>query len=238
MQPQIKFDILTLFPPFFTSPLKESILGRSIKNNIIEVKTHNLRTFAKDPRKTVDDKPYGGGEGMVLRLDILVSAIENIGSRDKPYTILLDPKGNTFSQRRAEKLSRKKRILLVCGHYEGVDQRFAESWTDEVLSIGDYILSGGETAALVLVDSITRLVSGSLGNIKSTKNESFSRSDIKGVGGSRILDFPVYTRPETFRGKKVPRVLLSGDHEKINTWRRNKSLEMTRKTRPDLITSR
>ena len=237
MKPQINFDILTLFPKFFSSPLQESILGRSIKNNIVDVKTHNLRNIAKDSRKTVDDKPYGGGEGMVLKVDVLVSALESIGFKNKPYTILLDPKGKTFDQRKAEKLSKKKRILLVCGHYEGVDQRFAESWTDEVISVGDYVLSGGETAALVIVDSVARLISGTLGNKKSAQNESFSKSTVTGEGSKRILDFPVYTRPESFQGKKVPGVLLSGDHKKIETWRKRKSLEITRRQRPDLITS-
>ena len=237
MNPKLRFEIITLFPQFFVSPIQESILGRSVKNNIIEVKTYNLRDFAKDGRGTVDDKPYGGGAGMVLKVDVLVDAVETISKKSKPYIILLDPKGKRFNQTDAEKLSRKKEIALICGHYEGVDQRFTDNWCDEVISIGDYILNGGETAALVIVESVSRLITGSLGNENSVKNESFAKNKTGEGRYLRILDYPVYTRPENFRGKKVPDILLSGDHEKISNWRKSKSIELTRKIRPDLLNS-
>lgn len=239
MKPTIQLDVLTLFPSFFDSPLKQSILGRSIAKNITKVNIHNLRNYAFDRRKTVDDKSYGGGAGMVLRVDVLVNALEKLTAEgvQSPYIILLDPKGRVFNQELAEKLSKKKRILLVCGHYEGVDERFAENWADEILSIGDYILSGGEPAAIVLIDSIARLQKGVLGNIKSKESESFSRKKMSGQGTTRTLDYPVYTRPEVFKGKRVPKVLVEGDHEKINSWRKKKALEATERRRPDLLTS-
>lgn len=235
MIPKLRFEIISLFPKFFESPIQESIIGRAIKKRIIEINLHNIRDHAKDSRGTVDDRPYGGGEGMVLKIDTLVDTLEDLNNREKFYVVLLDPKGKKFNQKQAEILSNKKRIVLVCGHYEGVDQRFADNWADEVLSIGDYILSGGESGALVLIDSITRLLPGALGNKKSAEKESFSQ--IKTIEGKseRILDYPVYTRPEVFRGKKVPSVLLSGDHSKIETWRKTKSLDTTKKVRSDLL---
>jgi len=235
MTPKLKFEVLSLFPKFFESPLQESIIARAIKKRAVEINLHNIRDYAKDTQRTVDDKPYGGSEGMVLKVDTLVDTLESIKSSEKIYVILLDPKGKKFSQKEAEILSKKKRIALVCGHYEGVDQRFAQSWADETLSIGDYVLSGGETAALVLIDSVARLLPGVLGNKKSAEKESFSKTKTKKGKNLRILDYPVYTRPEVFRGKKVPNVLLSGDHAKIESWRREKSLEITRKMRPDLL---
>lgn len=235
MSPKLKFEILTLFPKFFDSPVRTSIIGRAIKKGTIEINLRNIRDYAKDTQGTVDDKPYGGGQGMVLKVDTLVDTLEDINSSEKHYVILLDPKGKKFNQKHAEMLSTKKRIALVCGHYEGVDQRFADNWADETLSIGDYVLSGGEAAALVLVDSITRLLPSVLGNKKSAEKDSFSETKTNEGKVARILDYPVYTRPEVFRGKKVPSVLLSGDHLKIKTWRETKSLEITKKVRSDLL---
>lgn len=238
MKPNIQFDVLTLFPSFFKSPLTQSVLGRSINKGVVKVNTHNLRDFAFDQRKSVDDKPYGGGAGMVLRVDVLVNALENITTKEKgTYVISLDPKGRKFNQEFAENLAKKKSILLVCGRYEGVDARFAENWVDDIVSIGDYVLSGGEAAALVVIDSVARLQKGVLGNIKSKELDSFSRTKLNAIKIDRILDYPVYTRPEKFRGRGVPEVLLSGNHEKINLWRQKKALELTKRLRPDLITS-
>lgn len=235
MIPKLRFEILSLFPKFFESPIQESIIARAIKKGIVEINLHNIRDHAKDSRGTVDDSPYGGGEGMVLKVDTLVDTLEDLNSNEEFYVVLLDPKGKKFNQKHAEILSNKKRIVLICGHYEGVDQRFADNWADEVLSIGDYVLSGGESAALVLVDSITRLLPSVLGNKKSAEKESFSQIETIEGKSARILDYPVYTRPEVFRGKKVPSVLLSGNHAKIETWRKTKSMETTKKIRSDLL---
>lgn len=237
MKQNIQIDILTLFSKFFDSPLKQSILGRAIFRDLVKVKTHDLRKFAFDKRGSVDDKPYGGGAGMVIRVDVLVNAVESIVSGKKTtHVVLLDPKGGKLNQKKVESLARKKQILLICGHYEGVDERFAENFVDETISIGDYILTGGEIPALVLIDSIIRLQGGILGNEKSKETESFSQKK-NTKSGERILDFPAYTRPETFRGSRVPGVLLQGNHEGIKLWREKKALELTKRNRPDLITS-
>lgn len=237
MKATTQFDILSLFPTFFVSPLSQSILGRSIRKGIIDVDVHNLRDFAPEPKKTVDDKPYGGGAGMVLRVDVLVNALKNISKRgEKPYVVLLDPKGKIYNQELAERFAKKRRILLVCGHYEGVDERFAKNCVDEAISVGDYILSGGEPAALIIIDSVSRLKPAALGNKASYEAESFSKVKINEGKYVRILDFPAYTRPKIFMGKKVPKVLLEGNHEKINTWRRKKALECTKKLRPSFFT--
>lgn len=239
MRSTTQFDVLTLFPSFFDSPLSQSILGRSLKRGLIRVNVHNLREFARDGRKTVDDKLYGGGAGMVLKVDVLVNAVESIGKDgDKPFVILLDPKGRKYNQPLVEKLAKKKKILIVCGRYEGVDERFAQGWADASMSVGDYVLSGGEPAALVIIDTIARLKPKALGSKASKEFESFSEiklgSSEKG-SKDRILDFPSYTKPESFRGKKVPQILLSGDHKKIENWRLKKAIEKTKKVRPDLL---
>ncbi|MEX0616780.1 MAG: tRNA (guanosine(37)-N1)-methyltransferase TrmD [Candidatus Woykebacteria bacterium] len=233
----LTIHVLTLFPDFFKSPLSESILARAIKKGLISVQIHNLRTFGLGERKTVDDNPYGGSAGMVLRVDVLAKAAESVSSKErggKPYVVLLDPKGKRYDQGRAEKLSKKKEVLLVCGHYEGVDQRFADYFCDEVVSVGDFVLTGGETAALVLIDSIVRLQPGVLGKKESLQSESFSLTKTEGKN-SRIFDFPTYTRPESFQGKKVPPILLSGNHAKIKQWRANKARQLTLKFRKDLV---
>ncbi len=236
MRENIQIDILTLFPSFFDSPLNQSILGKAISKNLVKVGVHNLREFAFDKRGSVDDKPYGGGPGMVIRVDVLVKAVESVTSNKKnTHVVLLDPKGKQLNQKIVEKLSKKKRILLISGHYEGVDERFTENWTDEVVSIGDYILTGGEIPALVLIDAIARLQKNVLGNEKSKESESFSKNNTGNK--KRLLDYPVYTRPETFKGKKVPKVLLQGDHKKLKHWRDKKAFEITKRNRPDLIIS-
>lgn len=237
MKSQIKFDVLTLFPDFFISPLKQSILGKAIGKKIISVNIHNIRNYSFDDRGSVDDKPFGGGAGMVLRVDVLVNALEKIKSKmDNPYVILLDPKGEVYNQDKVGKIAKEKNIILVCGHYEGVDERFAKNWADTVLSIGDYVLSGGEPAALVLIDSIARLKKGVVGNAESIKTESFMKSKID-KQDIKLLDYPVYTRPEKFRGFKVPDILLKGDHKLTKEWRANQSLSLTKKRRPDLLNS-
>lgn len=235
MKREINFDILSLFPHFFDSPLKQSIIGKAIKKGIISVDITDIRDFGVGSRKTVDDRPYGGGVGMVMKVDVLEKATENIRkNRKKPWVILLDPKGKTYDQSTAEKLARKKEMVLVCGHYEGVDERFAENFVDEIISVGDYILTGGEPASLVIIDSVSRLLPNVLGKEESKITESFSKVKINSKE-KRILDYPVYTRPEIFNSITVPKTLLSGNHVEIEKWRRKKSLEKTQRLRKDLL---
>ncbi len=227
------FDILTLFPGFFDSPLEQSIIGRAIKNGLIKVNTHNIRGFTTDKHNTTDDSPYGGGAGMVMKPEPLVSAIESL--REPPgdstegagaKVILLTPQGVPFKQRIAEELATEERLILVCGRYEGVDER-VRSFVDMELSVGDYVLTGGEIAALAVVDAVGRLKAGVIEE-SSSREDSFSES----VGG---LEYPQYTRPEDFRGMRVPEVLLGGNHKEIGEWRRVKSLERTKERRPELL---
>lgn len=220
------FYILTLFPKTIDQISKESILKRAISKKIISLKTIDIRNFAKDRHKTVDDKPYGGGQGMVLKADVVVEALEAI--KEKPYTILLSASGKKYDQKAAKRLSKKKSLALIAGHYEGVDAR-VEKYADEVLSIGDFILTGGEIAALAVIDSVTRLIPGVIKK-ESAQNESFS---VKGE--SVILEYPQFTRPEDFRGAHVPKVLLSGNHAEIEKWRLEESVKRTKKFRPDLL---
>lgn len=216
------FHILTLFPESFDSVLKSSIIKRAIDKKIIRVNFINPRNFAKNKRKTVDDKPYGGGRGMIMKVDVIVEALESL--KPKPYTILLSASGRKYNQQIAKKLKTKEEIALVCGHYEGTDAR-VEDFVDEVISIGDFVLTGGEIPAMAIVDSTTRLLPGAITE-DSLKTESFDKN---------LLEFPQYTRPEEFRGKKVPQVLLSGDHKKITAWRQKEAEKRTRKFRPDLL---
>lgn len=222
------WDVITLFPAMFSGPLDESIFKRARERGLVRVNLHNLRDFAHDRHKSVDDIAYGGGPGMVLRPEPLCEAVEMIKAQtDVPsYVICLTPRGRLFNQRTAELLSKKKRILLVCGHYEDFDQRFIDSQVDEEISIGDFILTGGELAAMTVMDSVTRLMPGVVGNVKSHTNDSFSCG---------MLDHPHYTRPEVFNGMQVPDVLLSGHHRNIHRWRLKASLRLTRERRPDLI---
>lgn len=237
---KIHFDVVTLFPEFFETPFKMSLLGKAIKKDLISIDIHNLRDFGIGKHNQVDDRPFGGGPGMVLKPDCLAASLKKVvdtgkkKKRKEPYIILLDPSGNKFVQKKAEIFSKKRWVILICGHYEGVDERFKELYVDEEISIGDYILSGGEAAALVMVESISRLIPGFLGKKESVFQESFSLAKVNGKN-LRLLDFPTYTRPEIFEGEKVPNILKTGNHSKIEDWRQSKSLERTKKLRPDLL---
>ena len=222
-------DILTLFPKMFDGFLTESLISRAIKNRLIKIKIWDLRKFSRDKHQTVDDRPYGGGPGMVLRIDIVARALQNLKKlQTKNYklkTILLTPQGKTFNQRKALSLSRLSNLILICGHYEGFDERIRRL-VDLEISIGDFVLTGGEIPAQTVIDAVVRLIPGVVGKEESLKEESFSQN---------LLEYPQYTRPENFRGQKVPSVLLSGDHQKIAAWRKNQSLKKTHQQRPDLL---
>lgn len=229
----MRFDILTIFPDMFTGPFEHGIIRRARQQGIIEVFIHDLRDFTEDKHRTVDDRPFGGGEGMVLKPEPIFRAVESLigGAVDRATTavILLSPQGTTLTQSLVQELARYRRVILICGRYEGVDERVAEHLATHEISIGDYILTGGEIPAMVLVDALTRLQPSSLGRETSAARDSFS----PGQGG--ILDHPHYTRPAEFRGYRVPEVLLSGDHAAIARWRRRKALEKTLRHRPDLL---
>jgi tRNA (guanine37-N1)-methyltransferase len=223
----IRFDILTLFPEYFSSPLGESLLGKAIKKGIVEVRITNIRDFATDKHKTVDDIPFGGGAGMVMKPEPIILAIESVEMKDKKSRkILLSPDGHRFDQRKAMELLNYDQVILVCGRYEGVDERVRQFFVDEDLSIGDYVLNGGEAAALVILETTVRLIDGVVGNKESLKNDTFT---------NYLLDYPQYTRPREFRGYGIPEVLLSGNHSEIQKWRRRAALERTFLIRPDLI---
>ena len=216
--------IFTLYPDFFPGILSKGIYGRAIEKGLWNLDVINIRDYAKDKHKTVDDTPYGGGEGMVLKPDVVAKALDqNIKKNEK--IIYLTPKGKTFDQNKAKKFLNEKKINILCGHFEGIDQRVIESRGIEEISIGDYILSGGETAAYVILDSILRLVPGVLGNENSYKDESFENG---------LLEYPQYTKPQIWEKTPVPEVLLSGDHSKIKDWRLSQSEAITRHRRPDL----
>ncbi|MBI5155810.1 tRNA (guanosine(37)-N1)-methyltransferase TrmD [Candidatus Peregrinibacteria bacterium] len=211
----MRIDILTLFPAMFQGPLTESILARAVAEKLLDIRFHDLRDFGLGKYHEVDDRPYGGGAGMVMKPDVLVAAIEKISAKEKPYVIYLSPRGKRLTQITAEKMAKKHEwLLLVCGHYEGIDQRVIDGgFIDEELSIGDYVLTGGELPAMVLIDALARHIPGVLGKDESAQDESFSKS----LGRKR--EYPHYTRPEEFRGMKVPDVLLSGHHKEIEKWR-------------------
>ena len=219
----MKFDVLTLFPEMFSS-LEQSIIGRAVENEQISINLINIRDFSTDKHKKVDDTPYGGGAGMVMMPDVVYSAYESLESSDAKV-IYMSPKGKTLNQEKVEELSKESHLIILCGHYEGIDQRVLDKIVDEEISIGDYVLTGGEIPAMVLIDSVSRYVKGVLKE-DSIKEESFSNG---------LLEYPQYTRPEVFEGIKVPEVLLSGHHENIEKWRKAKSLEITKKNRPDLL---
>jgi tRNA (guanine37-N1)-methyltransferase len=247
----MKFEIVTIFPDFFRGPLDYGIVRRAREAGLIEILVHDLRAFTTDRHKTVDDRPFGGGEGMVLKPEPLFACAESLklASRDeraaagaKETVVLLSPQGKMFTQTVAAELARLERMVLICGRYEGVDERVAEGLADREVSIGDYVLSGGELGAAVIVDTITRLVPGALGNEASSWQESFSTTAKAGVdgpdstcGSGGLLDYPHYTRPAEFRGMAVPEVLVGGNHEQIRKWRRRKALEKTLRNRPDLL---
>ncbi len=219
----MKFDVLTLFPEMFEA-IKQSIIGKAIEKNIIDINLVNIRDFSKDKHNKVDDTPYGGGAGMVIRPDVVYDAYNSVKSEDAKV-IYLSPQGKVLNQNKVKELSKEKHLILLCGHYEGIDQRVIDEIVDEEISIGDYVLTGGELPSMVLIDSISRYVEGVL-NKESIIEESFSEN---------LLEYPQYTRPEIFLEKKVPEVLLSGHHENIRKWRKERSLEITKLKRPDLL---
>ncbi len=235
----MKFDVITIFPEFFDGPLKHGVVARAIGRGAIEIRLHNLRDWTGDRHKTVDDRPFGGGEGMLLKPEPLFAAVESIApERGKPEreantrVVLLSAQGGRFDQKAARRLACYADVVLICGRYEGVDERVAENLADEELSIGDYVLSGGELAACVVMDAVGRLLPGVVGNEDSTSFESFEAT---GHGNGGVLDCPQYTRPAEFRGWKVPEVLLSGNHEQIRRWRSEAALNKTARLRPDLL---
>jgi tRNA (guanine37-N1)-methyltransferase len=259
----MRFDIITIFPEFFGGPLDYGIVRRAREAKLIDVHTHDLRDFAHDRHRTVDDRPFGGGEGMVMKPEPLFEAVESLLGQDSAAavqagsaTILLSAAGKLFTQEMARSFVKLKRIVLICGRYEGVDERVAEHLATHEISVGDFVLSGGELPAAMVLDAVTRLIPGALGNEDSTVNESFSASDGERektpdsqvatgylsvsehgarTAGRGILDYPHYTRPPSFRGWDVPEVLLGGNHEEIRRWRRKCALEKTQRNRPDLL---
>lgn len=221
------FDILTIFPELFTSQFQDGMLRRAKQSGKIQVNLYNIRDYATDKHKMTDDRPFGGGEGMVMKPEPLVAALDNVhGKGPRGHVILLTPRGNVYDQKTAERLAGMERLILVCGRYEGVDERVADCCIDEELSIGDYILTGGEIAAMVIIDSVTRLIPGVLGSEDSAKNDTFSRG---------LLKHPQYTRPRIFKDMEVPEVLLSGDHAEIEQYRFLESVRETLSRRPKLL---
>jgi tRNA (guanine37-N1)-methyltransferase len=261
----MRFDIITIFPEFFGGPLDHGIVRRAREAGLVETSIHDLRDFTHDRHRTVDDRPFGGGEGMVMKPEPLFDAVESIlneKSEDlsRRAIVLLSASGKIFRQETARRLAKLERIVLICGRYEGVDERVAEHLATDEISIGDFVLSGGELPAAMIVEAVTRLIPGALGNEDSTVNESFSEPE--GASGAKapnqgtvvlsrlkprptnlvaendgrgILDYPHYTRPQSFRGWDVPEVLIGGNHEEIRRWRREKALEKTRRNRPELL---
>ena len=223
----MRFDVLTLFPDLFSSFLKESILGRALSKGLVDIGFTDIRNFGRGPHRVTDDRPYGGGNGMVMKAGPILRALESIERiGKKSHVVLLTPQGQTFEQSVAWELSRQDQLILICGRYEGVDERVKAGHVDRELSIGDYVLSGGELGAVVVIDAVSRLIPGVLGGEKSNLEDSFEDG---------LLEYPHYTRPRVFHGMEVPSVLLSGDHEKIRLWRRAESIKRTLQGRPDLL---
>ena len=229
----MKISIVTLFPEMFGGPLTTSIVGRAVKSGRIEIEFIQIRDFALDDRGTVDAPPFGGGAGMVLQAGPLVSAVDSVANASsgssKPHVILMSAQGRPLTHRRAAEISQMEAITLVCGHYEGVDERFIELRVDEEISIGDFVMTGGEIPAMALTDAVVRLIPGVLGDAGSSEHDSFAR------GTESLLEGPVYTRPARFQGLNVPEVLLSGDHANVEAWRRRQALRRTEERRPDLL---
>ena len=220
----MKIDIITLFPELFETPLRTSLLGKAVANDVLEVRVHDLREYGIGKHRSVDDEPYGGGAGMVMRPEPIFAAVEAVAS-DGSHVVLMSPRGRVLDQGRAGELAGVEHLVLICGRYEGVDERVAEHLVHEEVSIGDYVLAGGELAALVLIEAVTRMVPGVLGNPGSLEVESHSHGS---------LEHPQFTRPAEFRGWKVPEVLLSGHHAEVARWRAEQAAEITRDRRPDL----
>jgi len=224
----MRIDILTLFPEMFEAVLKESIIGRAVAKQLIELEFHNIRDYSENKHKKVDDYPYGGGLGMIMQCQPIFTAVEDITAKlgKKPYTILMSPQGRTFDQSKAKEFSNYENLMIICGHYEGIDERVTEVLVDEEVSIGDFVLTGGEIAAMAVVDAACRLIPGVLKEDASYMVESFAEG---------LLEFPQYTRPPVFMDMEVPEVLLSGHHENIEKWRRYQSLKRTLEKRPELL---
>ena len=224
---RMRIDILTLFPNMFSSPLRESILGRAVEKGLIQIQTINIRDFTLDKHQVVDDAPYGGGQGMVMKVEPIARAIESVKAQNpSARTIYLTPQGKPFHQDLARRLSTQSHLILLCGRYEGIDERVRELFIDEEISIGDYVLTGGELPAMVLVDAVSRFIPGVLGSDRSAEEDSFFNS---------LLEYPQYTRPVEFKGCRVPEVLLSGNHSAISLWRRKEAIRRTSLRRPDLL---
>jgi len=229
----MKISIITLFPKMISGFFEESIIKRALEKKLVEIEIINLRDFAIDDYGTVDDRPYGGGAGMIIRVDVVHKAISNVKSQmSKPNLkskiLLTSPKGKLFNQSLADEYSRLDHLIIISGHYEGVDERVTK-FIDEEVSIGDFVLTGGELPAAMITDSVARLIPGVLKKDEAVKNETFN------IKGKKLLEYPQYTRPEEFKGLKVPKILLEGNHKKIEEWRLKKSIEETRKKRPDLL---
>jgi tRNA (guanine37-N1)-methyltransferase len=252
----MKFEILTIFPDFFRGPLDYGIVRRAREAGLIEITVHDLRTFTHDRHRTVDDRPFGGGEGMVLKPEPIFECLESLGlsSREertrqggRETVVLLSPQGGLFTQTVAQELIDRDRVVLICGRYEGVDERVSEYLADREISVGDFVLSGGELGAAIIVDTVTRLVPGALGNAASAQQESFTASNAEENEQTRgrapsstcssggLLDYPHYTRPAAFREMQVPEVLVNGNHDEIRKWRRRSALQKTLRNRPDLL---
>ncbi len=226
----MRFDVMTLFPEMFSGYLGQSLLNQAIEKKIVDVQLHNIRDWATDKHRMVDDRPYGGGPGMVMKCEPVVDCVEAV--RDKSagegHLVMLTPQGRKLDQQLVEQLATKERLLLLCGRYEGFDQRICDILEPDEISVGDYILGGGEVAAMVVIDAVVRLVPGVLGHEDSNRDDSFST-------GNRLLEFPQYTRPPEYRGLEVPDILTSGDHGRIAAWRQQQSLIRTRERRADLL---
>jgi tRNA (guanine37-N1)-methyltransferase len=252
----MKFEILTIFPDFFRGPLDYGIVRKAREAGLIEIGIHDLRAFAHDRHRTVDDRPFGGGEGMVLKPEPIFECLESLDvscreermGQDSPDTVIvLSPQGELFTQAVAQDLTTRDRVVLICGRYEGVDERVSQHLADREISVGDFVLSGGELGAAIIVDTTTRLLPGALGNAASTQQESFTASVVaeqekvageppsSTCGSGGLLDYPHYTRPAEFRGMQVPEVLVNGDHDEIRKWRRRSALQKTLRNRPDLL---
>lgn len=225
----LKIDVITIFPEMFDGVINESIIKRAREKKKVSIKVHDLREWTKDVHRKVDDRPFGGGPGMVMMPGPIFDAVKSVKGKSKSHVILTCAAGASFSQKKARQLSKMKHLIFICGHYEGVDERVREELVDESLSIGDYVLTGGELPAMVMVDAVIRLLPGVLGKAESLQSESFENG---------LLEYPQYTRPADFKGKKIPAVLLSGNHKDIEAWRQAQALKRTQKSRPDLLNNR